>query len=242
MYKGLSVAVLITGVMLFSGCAGKSLNGINVIKDETPVRYVETSSGSSLTSAGAINSSNRLLLQAAAEETIASGFTSFKFQLPGGFIISEKTPKHINQKDIISAKDFIEKCSNSSELASFAIKGLTPLLLSNYVDSKVNNDPCLFYYKDGAFSSGWINMSNDKNAINAQEVINDLKNFGFYNTFPKEYNNPDRLEVLNKIYSGTPILHRYEWANTKEMKDQTKINMDKVEAKFGFKMEIGYED
>lgn len=162
--------------ILFSGC-GKD---VRIMRGSADVRSISVPQMPAATIAGTINSTNRSLFQASAEETLRAGYSNFYFV----------SPFEVSYGAIKNTDDFLSKCADKSTIAGFAL-GLSTLMLAS------SHDDCNIYNGDAYSSIAGIKMLHEKDkGIDALGVINALKEKKYYKELSTEYRSTTDFSVI----------------------------------------------
>lgn len=170
--------IVTTGVLLLSGCSSKSIHIKKGTADNITEREVSVDLKSgSMTKAGIINSTNIKFLQAAADETIKSGYQYFSFN----------KPKAIS--NFTTTDEFLHHCANKSSGLSFML-AIGSFGLGESFLKDIN---CAVYQDKGIGSipksEGIISMYDGKPTtavLDANMVISDLKSKQLYEEYIEE--------------------------------------------------------
>lgn len=172
-FKSMSV-VTIASVLLFTGCSSKDISIKKGQGENSNIREISAAQGSEHTKAGMINATNTKLLQAVAEETIASGNRYFVFTEPSA----------IADARLETTDAYLAKCANKSVGGNVA---LTVFTLG--IAGGLCFDECDMFGGatgiGGAGSNAIVKLSKDRPnapAFDANAVLAELKNKQLYRT------------------------------------------------------------
>lgn len=168
------LAVTMASIVLFTGCSSKDVSIKKGQGENSNIREISAAQGSEHTKAGMINATNTKLLQAVAEETIASGNQYFIFTQPSA----------IADARLETTDAYLSKCANKSVGGNVALTVFTLGLAGGLCF-----DDCDMFGGatgvGGAGSGATVKLFKDRPnspAFDANAVLADLKAKKLYRT------------------------------------------------------------